>query len=199
LVYCKPAATRELNAALLSAPEKRPYRPGEKVDLHVQSPNAKDALVLAAVLDEKWEQAGAAPGVGNPNAYFLLTTEVEQPEDLENAEVVLGAGPKGEKALDLFLCTQGWRRFTQSEATAELLYLVRGRPLPRAVLGGACAALLLSAVTHFATGELRGGGRVEEPHLFALLTRGAMRSENPPEAPAERRDALAELGAVRKL
>src|SRR5712692_3342310 len=45
--------------------------------------------------------------------HYYLTTEVRRPEDLEYADVLLGAHPKAAAALDLLLGTQGWRRFAE--------------------------------------------------------------------------------------
>jgi len=47
--------------------------------------------------------------------HFLLTTEVRNPEDLENADVLLGKHPKAAQALDLLLGSQGWRRFAEQD------------------------------------------------------------------------------------
>ena len=47
--------------------------------------------------------------------HFLLTTEVRNPEDLENADVLLGDHPKAAAALDLLLGCQGWRRFAEQD------------------------------------------------------------------------------------
>ena len=43
--------------------------------------------------------------------HFLLTSEVEKPEDLEHANFYLSDDPEAGDALDLLLGTQGWRRF----------------------------------------------------------------------------------------
>ena len=45
--------------------------------------------------------------------HFLLTSEIEKPEDLEDADFYLGDDPKAAAALDLLLGTQGWRRFVE--------------------------------------------------------------------------------------
>jgi len=44
---------------------------------------------------------------------FLLATEIENPEDLEEADFFLSDEEGAEQALDLLLGTQGWRRFAE--------------------------------------------------------------------------------------
>jgi hypothetical protein len=97
---------------------------GEPVRLNLQSLNEKGDLqpawVLVSVVDEK-----AAAGLTNapePSlpAYFHLTSELERPEDLEDADILLSDGPEAAAALDRFLGTQGWRRFTEPKADTTL-------------------------------------------------------------------------------
>src|SRR5205085_4477836 len=47
--------------------------------------------------------------------HFLLTSEVRNPEELENADILLGDHPKSAEALDLLLGCQGWRRFAEQK------------------------------------------------------------------------------------
>src|SRR5262249_49515103 len=44
-----------------------------------------------------------------------LTTEVRNPEDLENADVLLSDHPGAAASLDLLLGCQGWRRFAEQD------------------------------------------------------------------------------------
>lgn len=64
-------------------------------------------LSLIKLADDKTER-------GMPT-HFMLTSEIRQPEDFENADVLLGKHPKAEAALDLLLGTQGWRRFAEQD------------------------------------------------------------------------------------
>jgi len=123
LLFCNPAATLELNATCRSASTENALKGGDLVDLHIQTPKAKDATVLAAVLEETLANNEANLGISNPAPHFFLATELEQPEDLEDAEVLLGEAPEASQALDLFLGTQGWRRFVHPTSSAALTLL----------------------------------------------------------------------------
>ncbi|MEZ6089599.1 MAG: MG2 domain-containing protein [Pirellulaceae bacterium] len=50
--------------------------------------------------------------------HFLLTGEIEKPEDLEHANFYLSDSADANKSLDLLLGTQGWRRFVRGESDA---------------------------------------------------------------------------------
>ena len=66
-------------------------------------------------------------------AYFHLTSELQQPEALEHADILLGDSAEAATALDLFLGTQGWRRFAEAAdkepATATAGSIPRARDL----------------------------------------------------------------------
>src|SRR5712692_9342530 len=74
--------------------------------------------------------------------HYYLTTEVRRPEDLEYADVLVGAHPKSAAALDLLLGTQGWRRFAeqnpgkfrqQSKEDADRLLVTIGQSSQKSV------------------------------------------------------------------
>src|SRR5207253_810447 len=110
------------NLRLAAEPDKTRYVPGDAVRLKLSAFNEKNEAVPAVAMlsvvnqsvvtmaDEK--TARAMP------THFLLTSEVEKPEDLEHADVLLGTHPKAAAALDLLLGTQGWRRFAEQKAPA---------------------------------------------------------------------------------
>jgi hypothetical protein len=52
-------------------------------------------------------------------AHFFLLSEISRPEDLEQADLLLADSAEGRQALDLFLGTQGWRRFVPAQAVSE--------------------------------------------------------------------------------
>jgi len=93
------------------------YAPGEKVDLALSVTNEegrpiKNAVLSVAVVDDRlWSLAGG-PQPAMPT-YFLLTSEIEKPEDLENADFYLSDTAEAKAALDLLLGCQGWRRFAE--------------------------------------------------------------------------------------
>jgi hypothetical protein len=115
---------------VLAVQKNKDIYAGEAVQLKLRSLNEKGELqpasLLVSVVDEK-----ASAGLTNASeaslpAYFHLTSELEQPEDLEDADVLLSDGPEAAAALDLFLGTQGWRRFTEPMADATFVKATAG-------------------------------------------------------------------------
>jgi len=96
------------------------YAPGEKVNMSLVVTNEKNepvaAAVGASVIDETL-LALAGDRTPNMPTYFLLAAELDNPEDLENADFYLSDDTTSSLspgvALDLLLGTQGWRRFVE--------------------------------------------------------------------------------------
>lgn len=92
------------------------YSPGEPVKMSLIVTNEKGepvpAVLGVAVVDDALLSL-ADDDTPSMNTHLLLTTEVEKPEDLEEADFYLSDDPKAEAALDLLLGTQGWRRFAE--------------------------------------------------------------------------------------
>ena len=92
------------------------YSPGERVKMSLMVTNEKGAPVPAvlgvAVVDDALLSL-ADDDTPSMKTHLLLTTEVEKPEDLEDADFYLSGGTEAEVALDLLLGTQGWRRFAE--------------------------------------------------------------------------------------
>jgi len=90
------------------------YSPGEKarVALLVTDETGRPvpAVLGVSVVDEGLIKMADddTPGI---LTHFFLTTEVEKPEDLEEADFYLAEGSRAARALDLLLGVQGWRRF----------------------------------------------------------------------------------------
>jgi hypothetical protein len=118
LVYRLPAKYLKLSA-MPNKGTRRAYSLGEHVELLCEARNEANALTPAwlhvLVIDARAQQPVDynQPGVGS---YFLMTTELRQPEDLENADFLLGEGAGAAQALDLYLGTQGWRAFRDAPA-----------------------------------------------------------------------------------
>jgi hypothetical protein len=114
--------------------DKQPYQPGQKVQLSVKTHNESggpiSAWLLAAVVDARALLPADREAVWGLPADFYLTSELHQPEDLEQADFLLREDGQAHKALDLFLGTHGWRRFVQSA--------------PGKVLGDASRAVMLA-------------------------------------------------------
>jgi len=90
---------------------------GVEVDLQVRDKNKHltPSILLVSVVDQALLKLADDRRLRSMPAHFLLTNEVRRPEDLENADVLLGAHPRAEEALDLLLGVQGWRRFAEQE------------------------------------------------------------------------------------
>jgi hypothetical protein len=119
LIYRVPAGRLQLSIHGL----KNAYRRGERAELHIKAADEQGrktpAWIGALVVDER---AAADAGAASPQAHFYLLNELGRGEDLENADLILADSPEGRRALDLFLGTQGWRRFVPAQpAEAELL------------------------------------------------------------------------------
>ncbi len=116
LVYRRMGRSLKVRAAGLS----QGYSPGEPVKMSLMVTNEKGepvpAVLGVAVVDDALLSLAAAnlrSDTPAMNTHFLLTTEVEKPEDLEDADFYLSDDPQAEVALDLLLGTQGWRRFVE--------------------------------------------------------------------------------------
>jgi hypothetical protein len=116
LIYRAPAEYLDLSAKT----DKDHYRAGEAVRMTVQARSERGtpipAWLLVAVVDEHATGANAGPAETSLPAQFYLTAPLGQPADLERADLLLRGGPQAAAALDLFLGTQGWRRFDEPKA-----------------------------------------------------------------------------------
>jgi len=111
LIYRQPAERLKLAIK----PDRPDCAPGQTISLSLESATESDraapAIAMVAVVDcRALADEKAAPGMPT---HFLLTTEVRNPEDLEDADFLLGPHPLAAETLDLLLGTQGWRRFAE--------------------------------------------------------------------------------------
>jgi hypothetical protein len=113
LVYRMPGEYLKLSA-LPTKGTRKPYPPGGSAKLRLEARNEVNALaptwLHVLVIDAKAQQLSdmAQPGIGS---YFLMTTELREPADLENTDFLLTDAAGATEALELFLGTQGWRGF----------------------------------------------------------------------------------------
>ena len=140
LVYREPAERLQLAIQ----PERLQYLPGERVTVALSARDEQGrpaAAVLAVrVVDKRVLTLADEKTARTMPAHFLLTTEVNRPEDLEYADFLLSDQPKARLALDLLLGTQGWRRFAPQDPAqpreaprddADRLLVILGRSSPR--------------------------------------------------------------------
>lgn len=117
LVYRRPL--QRLQVEVLNAAASATYSPGDSVHLDLQvrdeTGSPASAILGVAVVDEAvWSlDQQDRPSMATQ---FLLLSEIESPKDLEHADFYLGEGEEAERALDLLLGTQGWRRFVDWKA-----------------------------------------------------------------------------------
>ncbi|MFT5301201.1 MAG: hypothetical protein ACI814_001986, partial [Mariniblastus sp.] len=112
LVYRE--SSRKLNVSIEADKSSLERSPGEPmrltlsvVDEHGQP---APAMLGVAVVDDAALSLETTELPGMP-AHFLLTSEIEKPQDLEHANFYLSGDPDSKTSLDLLLGTQGWRRF----------------------------------------------------------------------------------------
>ncbi len=127
LVYRVPAEQLHLSVKGL----KKIYRKGERANLEFQAADEQGRKTIAwygaAVVDER-ALVPADLETPSPQAHFFLLSEVRRPEDLEQADLLLADSPEARKALDMFLGTQGWRRFVPANAApGELALYARNK------------------------------------------------------------------------
>ncbi|MCI0462848.1 MAG: MG2 domain-containing protein [Gemmataceae bacterium] len=127
LVYRVPAERLVLSVQT----DKEHYLPGERVHLRLRSNSEKGqpepAWLLVSVVHQQGSDAAHELAEPSLPAHFYLATEVRRPEDLEQAEFLLSSQPRAATALDLFLGTQGWRRF-RDPGTEPLLARKHAEP-----------------------------------------------------------------------
>ncbi len=121
LVYRRRAGKLQVRA---SGHAER-YSPGQKVAMSLLVTDEKGkpvpAVLGVAVADDALLNLADDRTASMPT-HFLLTSEIEKPEDLEHADFYLSDQTKGKttaaEALDLLLGTQGWRRFVDKSLLA---------------------------------------------------------------------------------
>ncbi|MEO1619292.1 MAG: alpha-2-macroglobulin family protein, partial [Planctomycetota bacterium] len=89
--------------------------PGETVRLTIAAKDESGEPVRGAVLGVSVVDDAALSLARSETptlvTHFLLTSEVQSPEDLEHANFYLSDDAEAEQSIDLLLGTQGWRRF----------------------------------------------------------------------------------------
>ena len=112
LVYRRPVERLDVDLV----PDRESLAPGDECRLAVRVSDEKGrpapALLGLAVVDEQVLEP-VATGPATMATHFWLTSEVDDPQDLEDANFFLEPTPEAEVALDLLLGTQGWRRFAE--------------------------------------------------------------------------------------
>lgn len=111
LIFRDPVAKLNLGVK----PHKERYRPGERVQLKVEgrteNGESEQTWLHVAVLDQKARERLDDPRHRPARSHFHVLSELREPHDLEWSDVLLQDEPQARSALDLYLATQGWRRF----------------------------------------------------------------------------------------
>jgi hypothetical protein len=86
---------------------------GDQVNLHIRATDEqgrpKPAWLLASVVDHAWLNRAGDASAQSPAGFFYLTAEIDNADDFDNADFLVGSDPRAGSALDLFLATYGWR------------------------------------------------------------------------------------------
>jgi hypothetical protein len=164
LVYRVPAQRLVLSAEA----DKKLYHPGEPVNLKVRSLTEKNTpspgWMLVSVVDKQAVAAATEPSLP---AFFFLTSQLQHPEDLERADLLLNDTPQAARALDLYLGTQGWRRVV--EATEQAAALAKaGDGEQRGQLGVQGGAKAPAAIL-----KLDNAGSVHDKYAATLAAQSA--------------------------
>ncbi len=111
---------KQLQVDVVEAESELERSPGEPLRLTLQvrdeSGHPTPAVLGVSVVDDA---AISLDETERPTlrTHFLLTSEVQSPEDLEHANFYLSDNPDAGESLDLLLGTQGWRRFISGSAS----------------------------------------------------------------------------------
>ncbi len=112
LVYRRPSRGLVVEAG----GQSEHHAPGDRVKLSVrvtdETGEAVPAALGVAVVDDRLLSL-ADDDTAGLQTHVLLSTEIEDPEDLEEADFYLSDDPEAPAALDLLLATRGWRRFVE--------------------------------------------------------------------------------------
>ena len=112
LVFRRPARALHIDVENLAVS----YAAGDGVTLDVvtrdEQGTAQPAVLGVATVDDVLLSLA---GDRSPlmTTFYYLTTEIRSPQDLEDANFFLSDRQEATEALDLFLGTQGWRRFAE--------------------------------------------------------------------------------------
>jgi hypothetical protein len=97
--------------------DRQSYLPGQSAKISIRAKSSKKeavpAIALVSVVDLSVFKLADDKTLRSMPTSFLLTSEIQKPDDLENVDVLLGDHPKAGQAVDLLLGTQGWRRFAE--------------------------------------------------------------------------------------
>ncbi|GAA4451090.1 MG2 domain-containing protein [Novipirellula rosea] len=117
LVFCRQQ--HQLQVEIVESAEGLDRSPGESTRLTLQvrdeTGEPTPAVLGVAVVDDA---ALRLDDTERPNlrTHFLLTSEIQKPEDLEHANFYLSDSDEAAESVDLLLGTQGWRRFVSGSS-----------------------------------------------------------------------------------
>jgi hypothetical protein len=121
LIYRMPAEYLQLSARLEKGTgQNARLRLESKTEAGVPTPVWMHAMCTA--------DRGKISGPSEPGlpVFFLAASELKGAEDLEDVEVIINDAKKAPRALDLFLGTHGWRRFSQQPELAPPALMAAG-------------------------------------------------------------------------
>lgn len=170
LVYRRPHT--QLNIAIST--DRDLYAPGDSCRLGVSVSDEEgrpvESLLGLSVVDDA-VQGTEKSSPTTMSSYFWLTSEVDHPQDLEDANFLLEDTPEATVALDLLLGTQGWRRFSERSVEELRRNEIAGESLGReSTLGAETPPLMLDNLSSLLTSSDTTGPRSrQQGSLLATL------------------------------
>jgi len=210
LIYLPPAGRLRLTVR----PDKPSYHPGDRARIRIaatdENGQPERIIALVAVVDQAMRKLANEKMYESMSAHFLLTSEVDRPQDLEHADFLLTANPQATQALDLLLGTQGWRRFAEQDPEkflkekkqdAQRLFALEGQWPPRSVNYGQEAVQKVVKEFHNRYAELEK--RLTQAEEKQLLARKGTAEEEKvqrlrEEAKEEEAERIAAVGSVKE-
>lgn len=111
------SVTVESNSPEAVKPSKPGFRPAEPIRIRAKAKDESGqpvpAILFASVATESLYAAADDLTERTLPTHFLLAGEIERPDQLERADLLLNDSPASRIALDGLLGTQGWRRFAE--------------------------------------------------------------------------------------
>lgn len=114
LVYRAPTQRLDLKFT----PDRARALPSErrtaKIEALDEAGKPASGWLLASVVDERFQTKPQSL-----SAHFLLFNEIRGGADLDDASILVRESPKSLEVLELFLGTQGWRRYVTAQAPVQ--------------------------------------------------------------------------------
>jgi hypothetical protein len=157
LVYRMP----DKRLSISIKPTKNSARPGDDIQFKVTSQDEqgrpKPSWLLASILEQSFLSRAGDAAEQSPPALFYLTSDVDESEELDGVDFIVGAEPRAATVLDFFLGTYGWRQsggLRSAELGSALVLKDNRRDISRKVRAEEDRALALLNQSHASQDKL---------------------------------------------